>query len=177
MVCARCIRIVREELRNIGLVVTSVSLGKATVENKNVSLTEIKEVLLRNGFDLIEDKNLALVEEVKTLLIEKINGEGDLMKFKLSVYLEQQLNKKYSFISRVFSRVKGKTIERYFIELKIEKVKELIDYNELSFSEIAFRLGYSALQHLSSQFKRMTGISMSAYRENKNKKRISIDSI
>ena len=165
MICPRCVKVVSDELTRLGLKIITVSLGKAVVENKNVSVATIKERLAKNGFQLIEDKNEALANQLKTALIEKIYTENALHKFTLTEYLEKKMNEKYTVISRVFSKTTNKTIEQFFIELKIEKTKELIEQKQHSFSEIAYALGYQSPGHLSAQFKKNVGLTMSEYKK------------
>ena len=181
MVCPRCIKVVKDELTNIGLKVKSVELGEATIEtnNKPVNLDEIRNILEANGFELLDDKQGKLVEKIKTLIIEKIQATqpGEIEKFNFSKYLSENLNVTYQYLSHLFSSLEDTTIEKYIIHQKIEKVKELLVYDELTLSEIAFNLGYSSVQHLSSQFKKVTGFTPSHYKNLKNKKRIPLDKV
>ena len=181
MVCPRCIKVVNDELTKIGLNVKGVELGEATIETNNntVNLDEIRKVLEANGFELLDDKQGKLVEKIKTLIIEKIQSTkpGELEKFNFSKYLSENLNVTYQYLSHLFSSLEDTTIEKYIIHQKIEKVKELLVYDELTLSEIAFNLGYSSVQHLSSQFKKVTGFTPSHYKNLKDKKRIPLDKV
>jgi len=181
MVCPRCIKVVKEELIKIGLKVKNVELGEATIEtnNKPVNFDEVRNILETNGFELLDDKQGILVEKIKTLVIEKIQATqpGEIEKFNFSKYLSENLNVTYQYLSHLFSSLEDTTIEKYIIHQKIEKVKELLVYDELTLSEIAFNLGYSSVQHLSSQFKKVTGFTPSHYKSLKHKKRIPLDKV
>lgn len=168
MVCNRCIRVVREELEMIGLKICHIELGKVELERENmkVSMDKIREVLFENGFEVIEDKKAKLIESVKNHLINLIhqNAEVQPLTINYSAYLSQQLTVDYHYLSNLFSSVENVTIEQYIILQKIERVKELIKYNEETLSEIAYKLGYSSVQHLSNQFKKITGMTASRFR-------------
>ena len=181
MVCPRCIKVVNDELHKIGLNVVKVELGEAIIEvnNKPFNINEIKKSLEINGFELLDDKQGKLIEKTKTLIIEKIqNGNpGSLEKFNFSKYLSENLNVTYQYISHLFSSLEDTTIEKFIIRQKIEKVKELLVYDELTLSEIAYNLGYSSVQHLSNQFKQITGFTPRYYKNLKDKKRIPLDKV
>lgn len=180
MVCDRCEMVIETALMAMGLEVDHVQLGKAEVSRtgEKPSLKEIEKELERFNFGLIKDEELVLVEKVKTSLIQWIDsGDLETDETSLSDYLAKNLTKSYASISRVFSRKEEITIEKYFIRLKIEKAKELVEYGTLSFSEIAYQLGYKNLQHLSRQFKELTGMSMSAYQKLQNPDRKSLDKV
>lgn len=174
MVCDRCEMVIETALTAMGLEVNHVQLGKAEVTRKGEKPTmkEIENELERFNFGLIKDEDSILVEKVKTSLIEWIDsGDLETDERSLSDYLAQKMAKSYATISRVFSRKEEITIEKHFIRLKIEKAKELVEYGGLSFSEIAYQLGYKNLQHLSRQFKEVTGMSMSDYQKLQNSER------
>lgn len=180
MVCDRCEMVIETALKALGLEVNHVQLGKAEVtrEGDHPTLEEIEKELNRFNFGLLKDEESMMAEGVKTSLIELINsGRLEHEDLSLSEYLSKTLTKSYASISRVFSRREGLTIEKYFIRLRIEKAKELVDYEQLSFSEIAYSLGYKNLQHLSRQFKQLTGMSMSEYQKLKDRERKSLDQI
>lgn len=173
MVCARCIRVVREELENLGLEVMDIQLGKVKIASviKGKMKARIKQVLKKNGFELLTDRNAQLVELVKTEIIKLIYSteleQG-------SVTLSSQLTilgRDYSSLSKLFSSVEGTTIEQFYILHKIERVKELLIYDELTLSEISWRLGYSSVQHLSNQFKKLTGLSPSYFKNIKSERK------
>ncbi len=178
MVCDRCIRVVNEELSRLGYVVKNVSLGEAVInlDKKQVDLNRIRNVLVENGFDLVDDRNSRIIEKVKVLLIDKIHHRNDeLEKFSFSKYLSNELGVNYSHLSSVFSSCEGTTIEKFIIQQKIEKVKELLTYDEFTLSEIAYKLGYSSVQHLSNQFKQVTGLSPSYFKKIKENRRKPLD--
>jgi copper chaperone CopZ len=180
MVCDRCVMVIETALTALGLQVNHVQLGKAEVTRKDgkPSLHDIEKELERFNFGLIKDGDSILAENVKTTLIEWVDSGGlETEESTLSEYLSKKLAKSYASISRVFSKKEEITIEKYFIRLKIEKAKELVQYEHLSFSEIAYRLGYKNLQHLSRQFKDLTGMSMSNYQKLQNPERKSLDTI
>jgi YesN/AraC family two-component response regulator len=180
MVCDRCEMVIETALSALGLEVNHVQLGKAEVirEGEHPSLKEIEKELDRFNFGLIKDEDSILVEKVKIALIEWVeSGNLETDDTSLSDYLAKRLAKSYASISRVFSKKEEVTIEKYFIRLKIEKAKEWVEYGNLSFSEIAYQLGYKNLQHLSRQFKEITGMSMSEYQKLQNPERKSLDKI
>lgn len=180
MVCDRCEMVIETALQALGLQVDHIQLGKAEVrrEGDKPSMHEIEKELQRFNFGLIKDDDSILVERVKTALITWIeSGDLETDETSLSDHLAKTLAKSYATISRVFSRKEEVTIEKYFIRLKIEKAKELVEYGSLSFSEVAYKLGYKNLQHLSRQFKQITGMSMSEYQKLQEPERTSLDKI
>ncbi len=181
MVCGRCIKVVNDELIKLGLNVQNVELGEATIitENNSFDTDKIRSVLESNGFELLDDKQRKVVEKIKTIIIGKIqsSSNGELEKFNFSKYLSENLNISYQYLSHLFSSMEDTTIEKYIIHQKIEKVKELLVYDELTLSEMSFQLGYSSVQHLSSQFKKTTGFTPSHYKNLKSKKRIPLDKV
>jgi len=179
MVCARCKMVVESEFEKLGLQTISVELGEAELQNQ---ITENqKEVLLKNlqvlGFDLIDDKKSKTVEKIKNLIIDLVHHKNSELKINLSDYLAENLNQDYNSLSNLFSEIENTTIEKYFISQKIEKVKELLIYNELSLSEIADILNYSNVAHLSNQFKKITGLTPTHFKQSKYKKRIQIENL
>ena len=180
MVCNRCIKVVKEELENLGYQVNSIILGEATIQTKDkINFDLINKVLTENGFELIDSRQARVIERIKITVIESIRdmAEGKLKDISFTDLLQENLNLSYQYLSTLFSSSEGITIERYIILQKIEKVKELIVYDELSFSEIAYRLGYSSVQHLSSQFKKITGLTPSHFKKIKSFKRNPLDKI
>ncbi|UPZ15922.1 helix-turn-helix domain-containing protein [Flavobacterium humidisoli] len=179
MVCSRCKMVVKSEFEKLGLQTTSVELGEVELE-KEIS-DEQKEVLLENlqvlGFDLIDDKKTKTVERIKNLIVDLVHHKNNDLKINLSDYLAENLNQDYNSLSNLFSEIENTTIEKYFISQKIEKVKELLIYNELSLSEIADILNYSNVAHLSNQFKKITGFTPTSFKQLKDKKRIQIENI
>ena len=171
MICHRCIKSVKEDLTNIGLNVSSIKLGQARIEkNADVTLQQIKNILRADGFDVIESADEKLIEKIKHLIIDLIqNNPHDLHDFNFTDYLSEKTKKPYRFLSSTFSIKKKMTIEHYIILVKIEKAKELLEYGEMNLSEIANQLGYKTLQHLSSQFRAITGKSAAQYQKLKSK--------
>ena len=181
MVCNRCVKVVREELTNLGVEIKNISLGEVeTVQSKSkLPLNKISEVLIENGFELIDDNKSKIIEQIKTEIISVIQEyeNEDLTKINFPKYLSDKIYKDYNYLSSVFSKTEGITIEHFIILQKIEKVKEYLKYNELTLSEIAYKLGYSSVQHLSRQFKKNTGLTASEFKNNLSQKRKSIDSV
>jgi AraC-like DNA-binding protein len=171
--------VVKSEFEKLGLQTISVELGEVELE-KEIS-DEQKEVLLENlqvlGFDLIDDKKTKTVERIKNLIVDLVHHKNNDLKINLSDYLAENLNQDYNSLSNLFSEIENTTIEKYFISQKIEKVKELLIYNELSLSEIADILNYSNVAHLSNQFKKITGFTPTSFKQLKDKKRIQIENI
>jgi AraC family transcriptional regulator len=169
MVCDRCKRVVREELEGMGIELTLVELGEVeTVAEIDASkLKEVKSVLESNGFELLDDRKLALVEHIKTLVIEEVqNLKGHKpAQMNFSDYLSEKIGYEYSYLSNLFSSETGQTIEQYIIAQKVEKVKEWLSYNELTLSEIAWRLSYSSTAHLSNQFKKVMGMTPGEFKK------------
>ncbi len=169
MVCDRCIRVVREELTSMGYVVHRVELGEAELDRgkEKTELRDIGEMLKRNGFELIEDKNVKVIEAIKTAVIRLVhhNYDAEPMKMKYSEYLSRAVGKDYHSLSLLFSSVENVTIEQYIIRQKIERVKELMKYDDRSLSEIAYMMKYSSVQHLSNQFKSVTGFTPSQFKK------------
>lgn len=181
MVCGRCIKVVREELENLGYDVAGVELGEATISSANdeIDFGQIKKILEENGFELLDDKHKRLIEKIKTAIIQIIQDsrEKELEGFNFSKYLSDNLNLSYQYLSNLFSSLEDVTIEKFIIHQKIEKVKELLVYGEMTLSEISYQLGYSSVQHLSSQFRKITGFTPSHYKNLKNKKRNTLDNV
>ena len=178
MVCNRCIKVVGEELGKLGLKVESVILGEAIVSSeKNIDLGKIKEVLEQNGFELIDDKQAKLIENIKLEVINLVHNSNESKKINFSTYISEKLGVSYQYISSLFSSMEGITLEKYIINQKIEKAKELLVYDELNLSEISYKLDYSSVQHLSNQFKKVTGFTPSEFKKLKTKPRIPIDKV
>ncbi|GMU95692.1 MULTISPECIES: helix-turn-helix domain-containing protein [Ignavibacterium] len=180
MVCNRCIKVVREELQRIGYSVDEIALGEATIHSDHkIDFNLINKILEDNGFELIDSRQSRIIEKIKITVIEKIKemAEGKPADFLFSDLLQEKLNLSYQYLSGLFSSSEGITIEKFIILQKIEKVKELIVYDELSLSEIAYRLGYSSVQHLSNQFRKITGLTPSHFKKIKDLKRNPLDRI
>jgi AraC-like DNA-binding protein len=179
MVCDRCKLVVRNELEKLGVHPLAVDLGEVEL-SKDLSETEkskVTDILQQLGFSLINDIKSRLIEQIKTLIIELIHQKNSELKTNLSDFLSSKLNRDYGYLSNVFSEVEGRTIEKYFIAQKIEKVKELLVYDELSLSEIADLLNYSSVAYLSNQFKKVTGLTTSHFRKIKINKLKSLDQV
>jgi len=179
MVCGRCKMVVKSELDKLGLQTITVELGEVELQD-NITDSQ-KELLLKNlqalGFDLIDDKKSKTIEKIKNLIVDLVHHKNNELKVNLSDYLVENLNQDYSTLSNLFSEIENTTIEKYFISQKIEKVKELLIYNELSLSEIADMLNYSNVAHLSNQFKKITGFTPTYFKQLKDKKRIQIENL
>lgn len=177
MVCARCVKTVSEELQRAGLDVQSVALGEAVVEG-NINRDEIRARLEAQGFELLESHVAHIVEHIKTTIIQLIHSDKlETMTMRISEHIARTIGKDYEYLSNIFSSVEAITIERYVILQKIERVKELLTYDELTLSEIAYRLGYSSTAHVSAQFKEVVGMPPSAFKALRNKSRTALDHI
>ena len=178
MVCSRCKMVVKSELEKLGLQLLAVDLGEVEVTPiSERQKSEIAEHLKGFGFELIDDKKSRLIDKIKTLIIELVHQQNAQLNTNLSDYLSKNLAQDYSSISNLFSEVEDTTIEKFFINQKIEKVKELLLYDELTLSEIAFQMNYSSVAYLSNQFKKVTGFSPSHYKQLKNNKRKQIEDL
>lgn len=180
MVCHRCIRVVREELEKIGLDVRRVDLGEAEViGSKKLNLEKIRSMLDENGFELIEDNRVKTIERIKLAILRLVRHDHEAVPMTMnhSGYLARDLGQDYNALSSLFSSIENVTIEKYIILQKIELVKELLKYGELTLSQIANRMGYSSVQHLSSQFKRVTGLTPSHFKRLKNSTRKPLDRV
>ncbi len=170
MVCPRCIKVVKEEFEKLAINIISIELGEVVTEKPKVKLPlkQISEVLNKNGFELIQDSKVKIIEQIKKQIISVIYeyDSEELEKLNFSNYLSQKIGKDYTYLSSLFSRTESITIEHYVILQKIERAKELVIYGELTFSEIAYKLGYSSVQHLSRQFKQVTGMTSSQFKNN-----------
>jgi AraC-like DNA-binding protein len=179
MVCNRCILVVKNELEKLGYDPVQVQLGEVELK-ENLSgneLSAFKNRLDELGFELIDDSKSKLIEKMKLIVIQLVHhGEGKLHQ-NYSEYIASKLNKEYNYLSHLFSEVEGTTLEKYIINQKIERVKELLVYNELTLSEIADSLGYSSVAHLSGQFRKVTGLTPSYFKQLKENKRKPLDMI
>lgn len=179
MVCSRCKMVVKSVFENIGINPIVVELGEVELEN-NINENQ-KQELLKNlraiGFDLIDDRKSKTIDKIKTLIIDLVQNKNNDLKSNLSDYISQELHQDYNTLSNLFSEVENTTIEKYFMNQKIEKVKELIIYDELSLSEIAYSLNYSSVSHLSNQFKKITGFSPTYFKNLKTIKRRQIEDL
>lgn len=179
MVCRRCKIVVNNIFTEMGLHPLNIDLGEVEIQEEDISSIkeDLNKKLLSVGFSLLDDKKTRLIEQIKTLIIELIQTEENDVNLKLSEYLSQMLNKDYSTLSNLFSEVEGITIEKYYINQKIEKVKELLVYDELTLSEIAFKLNYSSASYLSNQFKKITGLTPGHFKKIGLQKRKSLEEL
>jgi len=179
MVSIRCKMIVKDELTRLGLSWRSIDLGVVDIV-ENVSATQreqLKAALAQSQLELMDDKRAVLVEKVKAVIIEMIHYSDELPSVKKSIYISEKLDYDYTYLANLFSELTGITIEQYIIAHKIERVKELILYGELNLTEIANRMHYSSVAHLSSQFKKVTGLTPTYFRALKNKKRNMLENL
>ena len=179
MVCSRCKRVIQEDLAALGLDVIDVQLGEVVVQHTNtLPLEKIRKILHENGFALLTDKTETLVETVKSLIIDSIrNNVFRDNPIKMSEYIEQHTGKDYRYVSSIFTSVAGITIEKYVIGQRIERAKELLIYDEMPITEIAFELGYSSTAYLSNQFKQETVLTPSAFKNQTIASRQDLDTV
>jgi AraC family transcriptional regulator len=179
MVCNRCIMAVRQEFEKAGIKPASIVMGEVELlkEPSTGQYQQLDQNLKTLGFEILDSQRQKLIEKVKTFLIEKVQSGNIEEHFPLSDFLSKKLHKEYSRISRLFSEVEGITVEQFFILQKIEKVKEWLVYEEETLSEIAWKLGYSSVAHLSAQFKKVTGLTPSIFKKPGLHNRKSLDEI
>ena len=179
MVCNRCILVIQNELDKLGIGVKSIKLGEVILEKELTSdeKEHLDKILLDLGFEIIDDKKSRIIEKIKNLIINLVHHQDSETKVNLSELLSNELHHDYNYLSNLFSEVEGTTIEKYFIAQKIEKVKELLVYDELSLSEIAFRLHYSSVAYLSNQFKKVTGLTPSHFKKIRKDRRKPLDEV
>ena len=180
MVCSRCKMVVKSELLKFGLHPVAVELGEIEIQEKDLNdlqKMQLNKKLIAFGFEIINDKKGRLIEKIKNEIVNLVHYSDEQLKTNFSDHVSQLLHHDYSYLSKLFSEVEGTTIEKYYINQKIEKVKELLIYDELSLSEIAFKLGYSSVAYLSNQFKKQTGLTPSFYKNMKAHKRSNIEEL
>ena len=179
MVSNRCKMAVKEELKKLGLHYIIVDLGEVEIMEElfGEEMEQLKIALLNTGFELITDKRAALIEKIKITIIEMVHHTHELIKLNFSDYLSEKLNYDYTYLANLFSEVQGTTIEQFIIHHKIERIKELIIYDELNITEIAWKMNYSSVAHLSNQFKKITGLSPSHFKQLKKKRRSPLEEI
>lgn len=179
MVCSRCVTAVKNELSKLGHNVREVTLGEAKIaeEPATKQLEIIDASLKKLGFELISNRKSQIIEQVKNNIVYLVHHKGEVLNTNLSSWLSEKLQYDYTYLSNLFSEVEGTTIEKYYIAQRIEKVKELLVYNELSLSQIADTLGYSSAAYLSGQFKKVTGLTPTFYKSVKENKRRNIDDL
>jgi AraC-like DNA-binding protein len=179
MVCDRCILAIKQQLDSAGIAYNKVNLGEVELDHEPTpqQLDTLNKNLTAIGFELLDDRKEKLVEKIKNIIISLIHRNDDGNNKKLSAILEEKLQMDYHYLSNLFSSTEGITIEKYAIRQRIERVKELLTYNELSLSEIAYQMDYSSVQHLSQQFKKETGLTPSKFRELKENIRKPLDKV
>ncbi|WP_442794645.1 AraC family transcriptional regulator [Pelobium manganitolerans] len=179
MVCKRCIIAVENELQKLDLKASLIELGEVTLqENPNLlQKANLEKALSKIGFELIDDRKSRIIEKIKNTIIVLVHQQNNHAKLNLSDLLSEELHQDYSYLSNLFSEIEGITIEKYFIAQKIERVKELLVYDELSLSEIANLLNYSSVAYLSNQFKKTTGLTPSHFKQVKTNKRKPLDEV
>lgn len=171
--------VVKDELRNLGLHFIAVDLGEVEIfeELTKEQHTQLKENLLRSGLELLDDKKNILIERIKAVIVEMIHYSEELPKINYSDHISEKLNQDYTYLSNIFSEVKGITIQQYIIFHKIERVKELLLYDELTLTEISYRMQYSSVAHLSNQFKKVTGLTPTFYKQLRQKRNQNLENL
>ena len=179
MVSLRCKMIVKEELKLLGLHYVNVTLGEVEIMETitDQQQDQLKVALLRSGLELMDDKKAMLIEKIKNVIVEMVHYADELPKTNFSHFLTEKLHYDYTYLSNLFSETEGITIEQYIIRHKIERVKELLIYDEFNLTQIAQLLHYSSVAHLSNQFKKITGLSPSFFKALKNKKRDPLENV
>lgn len=179
MVCNRCIMVVKQAVEGVGLHPLSVTLGEVVLQERKLAKEQheqLQDVLQPLGFELIDSRKGKLIEKIKNVVVELVHY-SEPVATKHSVYIAEKLHHDYSYLSKLFSEVEGITIEHYIIGQKIERVKELLVYDELSLSGIADQMGYSSVAHLSAQFKKITGLTPTFYKSKGHGSRIPLDKV
>lgn len=179
MVCNRCVMVVHNEMEKLGFNPKDVVLGEVLLEEElsDEQKEKVRVAIEPLGFELIDDRKSRIIEKIKNVIIDLVHRKNSHLQTNLSDMLSEELNHDYSYLSNLFSEVEGTTIEKYFIAQKIEKVKELLVYDELSLSEIAYRLNYSSVAYLSNQFKRVTGLTPGHFKQIREIKRKPLDEV
>lgn len=179
MVSIRCKMVVKSELDKLGLDYGAIDLGEVEVKEPlpPEKHAELKAALLKSGLELMDDKKAILIEKIKLVIIEMVHYGDELPRTKNSEFLSEKLNHDYTYLANLFSEVTGITIEQYIIAHKIERVKELLLYDELNLTEISYKLNYSSVAHLSNQFKKITGLTPTFFKKLKEKRRLTLESI
>src|SRR5688572_5305635 len=179
MVCIRCKLLVKEELSKLGLHNVLVELGETEIR-ENISkeqIDQLRATLLKSGLEIMDDKKSVLIEKIKKVIIESVHYSEEPLAVNFSEYLSQRLDHDYTYLANLFSEVQGTTIEKFLISHKIERVKELLVYNELNLTEIAYQMHYSSVSHLSAQFKKVTGLTPTHFKQLKHKRRSMLEDL
>jgi AraC-like DNA-binding protein len=171
--------VVKEALEKLGLKYVILELGSVEVmkDLTEVEREKLRKILLKSGLELMDDKKAMLIEKIKNVIIEMVHYTDELPKVNYSEYISEKLGLDYTHISKIFSEVKGITIEQFIIAHKIERVKELLLYDELNLTQISYIMNYSSVSHLSKQFKKVTGLTPSFFKQLKDKKRIALENV
>ncbi|MEK6482107.1 helix-turn-helix domain-containing protein [Catalinimonas sp. 4WD22] len=179
MVSLRCKMLVKEELLKLGLHYVIVDLGMVEIleDITQEQREQLKENLLKSGLELLDDKKSILIEKIKNVIIEMVHYSDELPNINYSDYISEKLNYDYTYLANIFSEVKGITIQQFIIMHKIERVKELLLYDELNLTEISYKLNYSSVAHLSNQFKKVTGLTPSFYKSLKQKRKRNLEDL
>lgn len=179
MVCIRCKMVVKDELKKFGLLYTSVELGEVELleDISPGQLDLLRSALLKVGLEVMDDKKNVLVQKIKKLIVEVVHYNEEPLSVNLSEYLSQNLGLDYTYLANVFSEAQGISVERFYIMHRIERVKKLLVHSELSITEIAYKMHYSSVSHLSSQFKKVTGLTPSHFKKLKSKRRSTLEDI
>jgi AraC-like DNA-binding protein len=179
MVCIRCKMVVKDILDRMGFHYTSIELGEADIREtiSPSQFIQLRTSLLQAGLELMDDKKSILIHKIKTVVVELVHYSEEPLSVNFSDYLSQKLNYDYTYLANLFSEVQGITIEKFVIAHKIERVKELLVYNELTLTEIAYRMHYSSVAHLSTQFKKVTGLTPSHFKQLKDKRRSMLEDL
>jgi AraC-like DNA-binding protein len=179
MVSNRCKMAVKEELKKLGLHYIVVELGEVDIMEtiSTEQREQLKAGLIDSGLELMDDRRAVLIEKIKTVIIDMVHHSDEMIKTNFSDYLSEKLNHDYTYLANLFSEIQGITIEHFIINHKIERIKELIIYDELNITEIAWKMNYSSVAHLSNQFKKVTGLSPTHFKQLKDKRRSQIEDI
>jgi YesN/AraC family two-component response regulator len=179
MVCNRCIMVVKHEFEALGYPPLQVELGEVEINSElnSETITDIDKHLQTFGFEIIDNTKSRIIEKIKNTVVQLIHHSNDDLKVNYSTYIEAVLKKDYNYLSNLFSEIEGTTIEKYIINQKIEKVKELLVYDELNLSQIADKMGYSNVAHLSAQFHKVTGLTPTHFKQIKENKRKPLDEV
>ena len=179
MVCPRCIDTVKDILDDLNIETSSIELGEVHTPNNITGdqKSQLEELLAARGFELLQDQKSKLIGQIKAIIVDQIHHNKEALNINFSTLIADKLHQEYSSLSRLFSSVEGVTIERFILKQKVERVKELIFYNELTLSEIAHQMDYSSVAHLSAQFKKETGMTPTAFKKMRNPGRQSLDQL
>ena len=179
MVCPRCIDTVQDICDKLNIKINSIQLGEVvtSAELSNVQKNGLGEALNSKGFELLEDQNSKLINQIKSIIVDQVHHQSEAMKVNFSTLLSDQLNHEYTSMSKLFSMVEGITIERFIMKQKVERVKEMLFYDELTQTEIAYKMSYSSVAHLSNQFKKESGMTPSEFKKLRKPGHQSLDQL